>query len=206
MKSEPKLPDNEMAIPNTPAVERLLAMMVEANIAANKVQNEQLRQTRKKSNDFSPEISEYNPRGQKDFPMPDLKCEVLMPWPLRKGFQHGLTREEVELMNLIEPGEYVISLLDGTEVTCSVLGTKNTVTRKIERLAFMGAYDVEANLYATLYTKERRTSFPSMVFTLREILEQKGIDHAKVMTMKEEKRRIALPVEHELHLAVSVGE
>lgn len=214
LKTPPALPANEVAEPNEPTTRELLAMLIAMRQGDHDIAREQLKQTRKPSLQRPHEISEFNPRGQKDFPMPDLKCEVLMPWPLRKGFLHGLTREEVELMNLIEPGEYVISLLDGTQVQCCVLGTRNTISRKVERLAFMGTRDEESGHYSTLYSKDRRNAFPSMVATLREILDQKdiergneaGVSYAHIMTMKEEHRRIALPTGHKDHLAVSVGE
>lgn len=221
IKKPADLPDDEIAEPkNDPTTRELLAMLIQMRQTDHEherkqldLQREQLKQTRKKSNDVGPDRSVFNPRGQKDYPMPDLKCEVLMPWPLRKGFMHGLTREEVELMNLIEPGEYVISLLDGTDVQCCVLGTRNTLTRKVERLAFMGTRDEESGHYSTLYSKERRNAFPSMVATLREILDQKGTSYAHIMTMKEENRRIALPpfladgkTPNPDHLSVSQGE
>lgn len=203
----PALPAGEEAVPNTPDVAALMAKLIEIQAAGHVIQREQLKQTRKPSNARPPEISVYNPRGQKDYPMPSLKCEVLMPWPLRQGDGNGgLTREEVELMNLIEPGEYIVSLLDGTEATCNVLGTRNINTRKVERLAFMGARDDQSGHYSTLYSKERRNAFPSMVATLKEILAQQGVDTSTVMTMKEEMRRIALPVDDPKHLAVSQGD
>lgn len=189
--------------------ERQLAIQeaqLEAQKTSQEVQRAQLKQTRKRSNEQGPDASVYNPRGQKDYPMPDLACEVLMPWPLRPGFMHGLTREEVLLMNMVRPGEYVLELLDGTPVQCCVLGTKNSITGKIERLAFMGQRDAESNTYSTLFSKERRTSFPSMVNTLKQILDQQGVDYSDVMSMKEELARIKLPETDPKHLPISVGE
>lgn len=206
MKTEPKLPANEEAVPNDPTTSTLLAMMIEMQRGNQEVQREQLKQTRNKNNARAPEVSVYNPQGQKDYPMPELACEVLMPWPLRPT-QHGLTYEEVELMNRIKPGEYVLELLDGTMVQACILGTKNTITGKIERLAFMGQRDDESGHYSTLYSKERRNAFPSMVATLKQILGQMpGVDYSDVLSMKERAARVKLPAADPKHLPVSVGE
>ncbi len=208
MSKEPTLPKGEEAVPNTPDVATLMAKLIEIQAAAQTVQTEQLRQTRQKNNARAPEISVFNPQGQKDYPMPVLQCEVLMPWPLRASDMNGgLTYEEVELMNKIKPGEYVLELLDGTAVQCCVLGTKNSISGKIERLAFMGQFDAEARNYSTLFSKERRNIMPSMVNTLKQIIDQMpDANYDDVMSMKERTRRTHLPASDPKHLPVSVGE
>jgi hypothetical protein len=64
------------------------------------VQKEQSRQTRRRSNQAGALRSPFNPRGDKDFPMPQLKCEMWIPYKITDPHQGGLTREEVELLNL----------------------------------------------------------------------------------------------------------
>lgn len=201
-----KLPDGEEAVPNEPSVASLMAMLIEIQRGNQEVSREQLKQTKNRNNAQPPLISVYNPQGEKDFPMPKLEREVLMPWSERPGI-HTLTWEEVELMNMIRPGEYVVELLDGTPVQVCVLGTKNTITGKLERIAFMGERDPESNQYSTLFSKERRNAFPAIPAFLKQILDQQPeADYSGVLTMKERARRVALPVDHKDRLPVSVGE
>lgn len=51
-----------------------------------------------------PEISSLNPLGEKDHPRPEIVGEVFWAGArLRKG---DLTREEIDLVNLLQPGDY----------------------------------------------------------------------------------------------------
>lgn len=175
------------------------------------VQKAQLKQTARKSNARPHGISRFNPRGEKDYPMPELKCVVHMPWPLRPGL-HGCTREEVELLNRIEPGEYKIDLLDGTsDLPITVIGAKNAATGDVDSLAFMGARD-ESGQYATLFTNERKQVMPPMAVFLRQMLEQKGIDTSDILPMKDEYKFVADTLAGKIHegdphyMPVSVGE
>lgn len=168
------------------------------------VQQEQLKQTKKRSNVSPPMISCFNPQGEKDYPMPRLKCEVWMPWIEHPNY-HGNTWEEVELLNLIEPGEYTVTLNDGTPAVCNVLGIRHQSTGKLTKMEFVGQIDDRGN-YSGFFTKERKSIAPGKVLMLREMLEQKGIDHSQVLSMKERERRTKLPATDERRLAVSVGE
>lgn len=178
---------------------------------ALEVQKKQLKQTAPKQNQRTPGISRFNPRGEKDYPMPDLKCVIHMPWPLRPSL-HGCTREEVELLNLLEPGEYKIDLLDGTvDLPVMVIGAKNTATGAVDSMAFMGARDEDGN-YATLFTNERKQVMPPMPVFLRQMLDQKGIDTSGILSMKDEYKFVSETVagkiaEGEPHYSpISVGE
>lgn len=71
------------------------------------------RRTVMPENKFPPNVSAFNPRGDKDFPRPALKCEMLLPWPAE---EESLTREELELLNLLMPGEYTIRRADRTPI------------------------------------------------------------------------------------------
>ncbi len=190
--------------------ERQLAIQerqVAASEAALKLQGAQLAQTKRPSNARGPNISPMNPRGEKDYKMPRLKCEIMAPWKIDPQI-HGLTREEVELFNLLEPGEYTVSLNDGSTRHVTVVATMNTVKGTIERLTLAGAYDPDAKQYGSLFIPQDKQLFPAMTTILRECISQQpgGTEKAaKVMTMREEKRRIALPAEDPAHLAVSVG-
>ncbi len=75
------------------------------------------RRTVMPENKFFPGISAFNVRGDKDFPRPVLKCEMFLPWPAEED---SLTREEVELLNLLIPGEYTIRRADRTPIKIQV--------------------------------------------------------------------------------------
>lgn len=80
---------------------------------------EQRRNTRPE-NQFPPSISVFNPRGDKDFPRPPLKCEMFLPWPVWTD-QESLTREELELLNLISHSfEVSIMRNDRTKIKMTV--------------------------------------------------------------------------------------
>lgn len=190
-----------------PTMKDLMAMFLATRKDDQHIAREQLKQTRPKSNMQPPQISEFNPRGEKDYPMPALAFDVLAPWPMQKGKYHPLTVEEVTLMNRVQaPGECVIELRDNTTVRCSIIATKNAATGRTERIAFMGARDSESNQYVTLYSKERRHEMPTMIPFLHQVLDQQGTDYSDIMTVKKMKQRIALPADDPKHLLVSVGE
>lgn len=148
------------------------------------------------SNKVGPEISVFNPRGQKDHRMPPLKCEIWAPWRSREG-DHGLDREEVELFNLLEPGEYVIELVDGSPQKVVVIPQRHAITGALTRLTLSGPLNDEGK-GTPLFTTETKNLFPATRLWLREILG----DAAKgVMTMKDELKLIQRG-----ELAVSAGE
>lgn len=165
--------------------ERQLAL-AEAQLAqqrlANDVQAKQLLQTAKRSNASIPGISVFNPRGEKDFPMPRLKCAVYIPWKETPEL-HKFDREEVELINLLQPGEYQVELTDGSTVTARILGEINTITGHLESLRVEGA-----DPGSGLFTSERKQSFPPLKALLRQMI---GPPAAHVLTMKQEVALIA---------------
>lgn len=189
-----------------PTMKDLMAMFLQTRLADQEISRAQLKQTKPPSNKQAPGISEFNPQGEKDYPMPALAFDVLAPWPMQKGRFHPLTVEEVTLMNRVTPGEVLLELTDDTTVPCSIIATKNATTGKIERLALMGARDPDSNSYGTLFSKERRHLIPSMVKVLHQILDQQGTSYDDVLTMAQIKRRIALPADDPQRLLVSVGE
>lgn len=173
----------------------------DALVAASQViQAEQLKQTKTKSLKQGPKISAFNPRGEKDFPMPRLKCEFYLPWkwtPEDQASRPALSREEVELLNLLEPGDYQIELSDGAPQTVCVVGVKNTLTGKWEKLSLLGPKD-DQGVHGGLFLKDTKQQFPSLVVMLRQMV---GEPAEAVITMKREINLIASGT-----LAVSVGE
>lgn len=140
------------------------------------------------SNVAAPGISAFNQRGQKDYPLPELKCEIRAPHQIHPAY-HGLDREEVELFNLLEPGEYQIDLNDGTPGRVIVRGRYNDVTEKLERL------DIDT---FPRWTNEHKSLFPAMRTMLRTML---GETASGVLSMGQERRLIEAK-----ELPVSIGE
>lgn len=91
---------------------------------AAKMQADMQRRVTRPENNFPPNISAYNMRGDKDFPRPQLKCPMLIPWPVE---QEANTREEIELLNLLEPGEFMITRTDRSKVKLTV-----NIARKLD--------------------------------------------------------------------------
>ena len=168
---------------------------------ATRVQAAQLEQTKKKSHAQNHGISAFNPRGEREYPMPKLKCVLFAPWSCEPE-SHSLTREEVELVNLLEPCTTRLELTDGSTIIAAVVGTRNSVTDKLEKLDLRGAYDPALQMHGALFTEENKQLFPSLANILRQILGDKA---AGVMPMREEARRIKLPESDPQHLPVSVG-
>lgn len=122
--------------------------------------------------------SAFNPRGEKTYKMPRLQCDIYAPWKIDPN-SHGCTREEVELLNLLEPGIYAFELNDGETGKCEVIGTRNDASGKLEELHI---------LPTPKWTDEHKQRFKSLAAMLREMLGDKA---AHVVTMKAEHHLIA---------------
>lgn len=149
----------------------------------------------KKENAVGPAISVFNPRGEREYPLPALKCEIYAPWRIHPAY-HGLTREEVELFNLLEPCESKIELVDGTDQRVVILGQRHHLTGALTRLTFSGPLNEEGK-QTPLWTMESKGLYPSMVLILRQIL---GTKADAVVSMKQEQTSIEAG-----ELPVSVG-
>ena len=171
-----------------------LAAIQEAN---QQVQKAQLKQTAPRSNTRHPGISVFNPQGQKDCPMPELKCEVHMPFPQRPA-DHGMDWEEVELMNLLEPGVYPVELNDGSVIRINVAGKKNHISNEIESLTWSGPPDPDTGHPTPLFNNTNKMLFPSLRGMLRQMLGEKADG---VMTQATRTRKTKAG-----ELPVSVGE
>ena len=102
------------------AIEKLttaLERMTSAQIQSSDKSIEEARRAFRPSNMVNPGVSVFNRRGDRDFPKPPLKCMVMMPWLAE---HEALTREEVELLNLLEAGEYTIKRTDRSKIVISV--------------------------------------------------------------------------------------
>jgi hypothetical protein len=159
----------------------------QSRIEAPDLQAKAMKKAMRPSNGSAPWISVFNLRGEKDYPLPPLKCEIRAPHSIHPAY-HGLDREEVELFNRLEPGEYHVDLIDGTTAKVYVKGLHNKLTDKLERLDFDTA---------PRWTNENKNLFPGMRVMLRQMLGESASD---ILTMKQEAQAI------KDGLPVSVGE
>ena len=136
-----------------------------------KAQAEAFAKIQNPSNVVATGISVFNPRGDKDHPLPRLKCEIHAPWKIHPEY-HGLDREEVELFNLLQPGEYRVELNDQSTAKVDVVAVKNETTGKLEKLRIK-----------TNWTEEHKGKYPAMRMMLRQMI---GAPANAVQTMKQE--------------------
>lgn len=154
------------------------------------------------SNEVYPAISAFNLRGDKDFPKPQLKCEMLLPWP---ADHDGSTREEVELLNLLQQGEYTVTRNDMTKIKLQVIVTTKLDSDEPSRLVIN---------HSTAFNNDYHRTLPPLTVMLRQMLKQSLATRAaadRVLSMDEE---AALIMANQLNdgtqvdkgKAVSIGE
>ena len=115
------------------------------------------RRLTKRENEFSPGVSVFNPKGERDHPKPELRCKMFwLGYPLQKD---QLTPEEVDLLNRVnETGKFPFTRSDGSQDACTITGETDTSGKwtKLE-FSFRCKGDYKNNL-------------PPMTSMLREIL------------------------------------
>lgn len=115
MKAQPvDNPDPGMQAALTAALERL----ADAQVSGSKLIADETRRAHRPSNEVVPGISVFQRRGRlldKSVPgphKPPLKCLMMLPWLAEWD---SLTREEVELLNLLEAGTYTVKKTDNSK-------------------------------------------------------------------------------------------
>lgn len=101
-----------------------LARLAEANIEGSKIIAAETRRSHRPSNEIAPGNSVFNRRGT-NLPedatgpkKPPLKCIMMAPWLVE---WESCTREEVELLNLLQAGEYQLKRTDGSKIRMTVV-------------------------------------------------------------------------------------
>lgn len=176
-----------------PALERL----AESNLAGAKIITDEQRKTHRRSNEFPHLRSVFNRRGvllDEQYPeghagiegvdpiKPPLKCIMLLPWLAE---WESLTREEVELLNLIEPGTYTVKRVDNSKVKIDVAMEFKVDGRTPSRLVIN---------HETAYNNDNQRLWPSITEWARQILKQHGPEISRmaagVMSDEEEEALI----------------
>jgi hypothetical protein len=102
-----------------PALERVS----ETQLEGAKLVAQETRRANRPSNEVVPNRSVFNRRGEllpdtADGPRkPPLKCVMLIPWLVE---WESINREEAELLNLLEAGEYHLALIDRSRIKMGI--------------------------------------------------------------------------------------
>lgn len=165
---------------DTRLMERLVTVMekvVAGQAAATEATAAAVRRNQDPSNVHAPGVSVFNPRGERDYPRPRIKFRAFLPW---EAEWESMTREEIELVNLLESGDYYVRRNDESRVKLTIRTSDNPNTGEIERL-LMNTDTAFNNDYAYL--------MPPLRSILRQVLSQRPHTKAaaeEVMTMEEE--------------------
>lgn len=170
--------------PIDPALAALLSGMmktmealVKSQVAASDANSKAIRRGQDPSNVFAPDISCFNPRGEREHPRPKLQCKMFFPW---EAEWESMTREEIELANLLEAGEYYVKRNDDSRIIMNIKTTIHPNTMKPERLLIN---------HDTALNNDYHWLMPPMRMWLRQILDQRPHTKAaakKVMSMEDE--------------------
>jgi hypothetical protein len=97
----------------------------------------------KPENASPPLMSDFNPKGDRDFPRPALQCAFTMG--SAEMPPELLTVEEIELLNQITPGHYRITKADDSQVTVSVVPTYDGASGAITKMALIAPFGGKHN-------------------------------------------------------------
>lgn len=142
-------------------------------------------------NKFSHGISAFNPQGDREYPRPTLKCAMFLPW---EAEQESLTFEEIELLNLLEEGEYIIRRNDGVKIQ---------VTVKI-KMNMNGTPDTLFMNSEAAFTDETHWMMPPLVSVLRQILDARPHTRKSASAVLTMDTRASMIVAKELPVSVGV--
>lgn len=165
----------------------LMELLTQAFTSMTKAQLEGanvIARAQRPSNQIIPGVSVFNRRGETlpDYSKPRLKCLMLLPWIAE---WESLTREEVELLNLLEAGEYKVKRIDNSPVKLSVhidYGVDNITPSRL------------LINHETAFNNTNRGLMPSLVEMVRQMLRQHPpltkVVASKVMSDEEEEALI----------------
>lgn len=135
--------------------------LVNTQVEGNKGAADALRRSQDPSNPFAPDVSVFNPRGERDHPRPQLKCRMFLPWEAER---ESMTREEIELLNLLEPGDYYVRRNDESKMLVGIKTNTNPNTGQYDRLLMNSE---------TGFNNDYHWLVPPLRNMLRQILDQR---------------------------------
>lgn len=126
-----------------------------------------------------PRISAFSyPEGDRKRPRPLLKCRMF--WAGADIDWDTTTATELELLNAIEPGDFIFRRIGGAPENLTVTGERNA-SGKLTKLDF------------TFKTKEQRDTLPAMVSMLRDALGVKSPIEQEVEMLRAKLAALSLP-------------
>lgn len=177
--------------PKSDTSDELLARLTDSmeRVAASQVQGAQIianetRRAHRPSNEIVPGRSVFNRRGAA---LPDnasgprkpvLRCDMLVPWELDAD---SCTREEVELANLLQQGDYTMKLTDGTRIPIRI-----AVQLKMDGVTpsrLLLTHTTPDGGQGSTFGKEHFRKVPPLVDMLRQILKQHSSDVAALAAL-----------------------
>lgn len=176
LPASPMTPATESAVLSAlvSALEKIASGQVNSQRAATEALDMSAR-LQQPDNKLSPGVSSFNPQGDREYPRPALKCPMFLPWEAEQG---SLTFEEIELLNLLEEGDYAVKRNDGTKLKVAV---------KI-KMNMNGTPDTLFMNSEAAFNEENHWMMPSLVIILRQVLDANPNTRKaanEVMTMDE---------------------
>lgn len=155
-------------------------------VAANQLEGSKLvARAQRPSNEVVPMRSVFNPRGEtlEGYTKPKLKCAiVLLPW---QAENESMTREEIELVNLLQPGHYVVKRIDSSKIKMSIQAEYDVDGIKMTKLLLN---------HETAFNNDNFRLMPALPDYLRQILKQ----HADVAVQKAAREVMSMEEEEAL--------
>lgn len=160
---------NALTSNQTTQAEAFQSMM--AQMAATMAEQTRLAREPIPENKVAPGVSAFNPKGDRDFPRPDLKCPVFLGQYDDDGkieaaypvLEDTSTVEELTLCNQLEQGDALIERNDG-EIGKVVIQARRDGSGKLNRLVIAFPYG--------WMSKEKQAGIPPFKKILRAIVEQ----------------------------------
>lgn len=158
-----------------------LGDLSKTQLAGSKLIADETRKGVDPSNRQHHEVSVFNRQGKKGNKKPPLKCLMMVPWFLE---WESCTREEVELANLLEPGDYIIKRIDNSKIRVDVKIDYKVDAVTPSRLLLT---------HETAFNNENRGLMPSLADIFRQVCRQNPATKeraAAVMSDEEEEALI----------------
>lgn len=159
----PAAQSQELMIRLSTALERVS----EAQMQGSKLIADETRRAHRPSNEVNPQVSVFNRRGTLLDPSnttgplkQKLKCLMLLPWLAE---WESLTREEVDLLNLLQAGEYMLKRIDNSKVRVTVAIEMRVDGKTPSRLVMT---------HDTAFNNDNFRLMPPLPDMLRQILRQ----------------------------------
>lgn len=153
--------DQRIQIALVEALSKVAAGQANSQQVATEALNAASRQTQP-DNKFAPGVSVFNPQGDLTYARPRLKCEMFIPW---EAEAESLTWEEIELLNLLQEGEFFVKRNDDTKVPITVRIEYNLGDRTKPNRLLMNS--------ETSFNNDNHWMLPPLTSILRQVLNQK---------------------------------